>query len=261
MGAVRKRKPAKRKTATSSRKKRRKGSNRKAWIIGSILLLVALAGIGYKIVTDVKPMTRVSFRNSAPRGFPTMGIDVSHHQGEIDWDKLMTENGFDSLIHFVYCKATEGRTHLDRQWETNRSKLNDMGIPNGAYHFFLPGDSVLPQAAHFLNIWNRRDIDLPPVLDVEIEGKSDKALIDSMKIWLKEVEKKSGMRPVIYTSRHFFETKFQDEFLTYKFWIAAYSGRPSCIDDPRIIHWQYSESGKVPGIREKIDLNVSKLSF
>lgn len=255
-----KRKPAK-KASTRRKKSTIKSTKQKKWGLAFVALLIAVGGITYYLIKDIRPMTTASFRNTVPEGFPSIGIDVSHHQGEIDWHKLMTESGFDSLIHFVYCKATEGNTHFDRQWVKNRKTLNDMGIPNGAYHFFIPQDSALPQAKHFLNTWQKRDIDLPPVLDIETEGLSDTDMIAKMKIWLNEVEKKSGMRPIIYTSRHFYETKFQNDFKNYRFWIAAYSGKPLCIDDERIIHWQYSETGKLPGIKEKIDLNVSKLKF
>lgn len=257
MNSVRK-KPSR--SVTKRKKKGKKSTGKRRWV-AIFAILVAVAGILYYLITDIKPMTAVSFRESVPEGFPSIGLDVSHHQGDIDWKKLMVKSGFDTLIHFVYCKATEGNTHLDTKWFRNRGILNNMGIPNGAYHFFIPTDPPRPQAAHFLNIWKKRDIDLPPVLDVETEGFSDQDLIAKMQIWLTEVENKSGMRPVIYTSLHFYETKFQDVFKDYKFWIAAYSRKPACIDDERIIHWQYSETGKLPGIKEKIDLNVSKINY
>lgn len=258
MNAVRKKKPQRK---TTARKKKGKKSSGKWRVVSIIALILAIGGILYYLITDIKPLTAVSFRKSVPEGFPSIGLDVSHHQGDINWHKLMKESGFDTLIHFVYCKATEGNTHLDTKWLRNREILNNMGIPNGAYHFFIPTDPPRPQAAHFLNTWKKRDIDLPPVLDVETEGFTDEDLIAKMQIWLTEVEKQSGMRPVIYTSLHFYETKFQDVFPDYKFWVAAYSRKPDCIDDKRIIHWQYSESEKLPGVKENVDLNVSKLNY
>ncbi len=259
MHAVKRKKKTNR-SISKRKKSKNKSSSKIKWMLG-LSLFVSMFLIALFLYRDIKPLSISSFRKSVPEGFQSIGLDVSHHQGEINWQKLMTESGFDTLIHFVYCKATEGNTHFDRQWVRNRSILNEMGIPNGAYHFFIPTDPPIPQAVHFLNRWVKRDIDLPPVLDVETEGFSDTDLIAKMKIWLDYIEKTSGMRPVIYTSLHFYETKFQNEFLNYKFWIAAYSKKPSCIDDMRIIHWQYSESARLPGISEKVDLNVSKLEF
>ena len=247
---------------TKNRTKKTSSKKKKSyvWIIISSAVIIAIAT--FFIVTQKnKPIPSASFRKFIPKGFPTIGIDVSHHQGEMDWDKLFNKTGYDSLIHFVYCKATEGNTHADTQWKRNRRILNNLGIPNGAYHFFITKDEPKPQAEHFLKYWKKRDIDLPPVLDVETEGFSDKDLIAKMKIWLELIEKKTGMRPIIYTSLNFYETKFQNDFKNYKFWIAAYSRKPACIKDERIIHWQFSETGKIPGTKEKVDLNVSKLTF
>lgn len=259
MNAVRHKKPKKTVRKSTSRKK--SSSNKKARWIWGILFLVALAGIGYTLFESKKPLTVANFRNKVPAGFESIGIDVSHHQGKIDWEELMETAGFDTIIHFVYCKATEGSDHLDSRWTENRTKLNSMGILNGAYHFFSPKTPPRPQAVHFLTHWKKREIDLPPVLDVETEGFSDEDLIAKMKIWLEEVETTTGMRPIIYTSLNFYETKFQNEFKNYPFWIAAYSRKPACIHDERIIHWQFTESGSLPGINEAVDLNVSKIIF
>ena len=243
-----------------SRKKPTKSANKWKWI-SLMALLIASAVIVYFSFSEKKTMTVDTFKKSIPAGFESIGLDVSHHQGDINWEKLMVKSGFDSIIQFVYCKATEGNTHLDTKWERNRKALNNLGIPNGAYHFFIPTNPPRPQAEHFINNWKKRDIDLAPVLDVETEGFSDKDLIAKMKIWLTQVEQKSGVRPIIYTSLHFYETKFQNEFQDYQFWIASYSRKPSCINDKRIIHWQYSETGTLPGLSELVDLSVSKLKY
>ena len=230
-----------------------------------VLLLFVLAFLTiitlYFLSPFEKKINKNSFLENIPLGFESFGIDVSHHQGEIDWDLLLNKEHFDTIIHFVYCKATEGNSYTDTKWEYNRKALNEFGIPNGAYHFFTTKEAPRPQVDHFLNFWKKREVDLPPVLDVETEGFSDEDLRKKMKIWLDEVENRTGMRPIIYTSHHFFETKFKNFFPDHKFWIAAYSKRPNSIIDKRILHWQYSENGILPGIEEDVDLNVSKVPF
>jgi lysozyme len=256
MQAVR---PKKKKRIVKKTVKKKKS---KTWLwIFSFIVLACVIGISYFMIQEKKVMTLSAFRKSVPEGFEAIGIDVSHHQGTIEWEKLMIENGYDSLIHFVYCKATEGITHFDTKWNYNRQKLNELGIPNGAYHFFSVKEDPIEQARHFMRVWKKRDIDLPPVLDVETEPENEKKFLENIQKWLTFVEDSSGFRPVIYTSLHFYETKFNNTFPNYKFWIAAYSKRPKCIEDPRIIHWQFTEKGRLPGIKENVDINVSKLKY
>lgn len=246
---------------TSSKKKKTKSS----FNFWKVLLFVGIPVLIFATWYLYSPLKRKvdnkSFLENIPEGFNSFGIDISHHQGEIDWDHLMKVEHFDTIIDFVYCKATEGSTHLDSQWENNRKALNNLGIANGAYHFLSTKKLPRPQVAHFLNHWKKREVDLPPVLDVETEGFSDDDLRKKMIIWLEEVEKQTGMRPIIYTSMSFFETKFKNYFPDYKFWIAAYTQEPGVIDDKRIIHWQYTEAGILPGIDEEVDFNVSIISF
>jgi len=231
----------------------------------SVLIITGILGaiifINHKFQEKKNKSKLNDFVINIPEGFKSVGIDVSHHQGEIPWKKWFANSPLDTLIDFVYCKATEGSNFVDSKWEENRKKLNDLGVTNGAYHFLNSNTYSIPQAKHFLNHWKHRDIDLPPVLDVETEGPSDKILIDNMYDWLEYVEKETGVKPIIYTSLHFFETKFKNEFKTYQFWIASYTYKPKCIDDKRIIHWQFTDKGSLPSLDEAVDVNVSKQRF
>lgn len=251
-------KHSKKRHTKRSRQKKNRGKQLLFW--GLIPLGIA-AFILFWYAAETKEETPEHFLKSIPEGYASVGIDVSHHQGEIDWEYLLDERGFDTIIDFVYCKVTEGSDHVDTQWENNRKTLNDLGILNGAYHYFNTKSYPRPQAEHFLKYWDEREIDLPPVLDVEEEGLSDEDLIAKMKIWLTEVERVSGHRPVIYTSLNFYETKFRNQFPGYKFWLAAYSREPQYMNDSQVIHWQFSESGRLPGIDNRVDLNVSKTDF
>ena len=196
-----------------------------------------------------------------PEGYASFGIDVSHHQGKIPWNEVFQNKDLDSMIQFIYCKVTEGVGHVDRQWAHNHSTLKRLNKPHGGYHFFSIKTDPLLQAEHFLNQCEIDENSLPPVLDVETEGLSNNQLIKRMKIWLSAVERKCGVRPIIYTSANFFTSKFINHFPDHQFWIASYSREPNCINDNRIIHWQYTETGKVPGFETPIDLNVSKQTF
>lgn len=226
-----------------------------------LLFLVALLILGF---IAVRYLSHRGYNGALelkelPEGFVGHGIDVSHHQGTIDWDYFA--ESCDSLISFVYCKATEGSSHVDSRWVENRHALIDHGIPHGAYHFYSPNTEALAQAKHFLAHYKMHDSDLPPVLDAETESKTDKQLISGMLTWLQHVEAKTGRRPVIYTSHHFYRSKFKGKFPGYKFWIANYNPIVEGLDDPAIICWQHSDNGNVPGIQGPVDMNFTKIEY
>lgn len=251
---------AKRRSKKTSVKKSKKQTKRGVWFVS--LLVIGLVGFFYFWYSSEQMVqTSSHFHEIVPKGYKSIGIDVSHHQGEIDWEELFVNNHFDTIIDFVYCKATEGTDHFDTQYARNREYLNLYGMLNGAYHYFNPKSLPKPQATHFLSVYKPRSIDLPPVLDVEEEGFSDEDLRAKVVSFCEEVKRITGVRPIIYTSLHFYETKFRGYLSDYQFWIAAYSREPEYMFEKNVIHWQFSESGRLPGISEKVDLNVSKVEY
>ena len=90
------------------------------------------------------------------------GIDVSHHQGTIDWNKVKAAG-----VQFVFLKATEGETFVDKRYAINRAGAKAVGIPCGAYHFFRPKASLTAQIDNFVKtVAKLQPGDLPPVLDI-----------------------------------------------------------------------------------------------
>ena len=225
---------------------------------GLIVLISILIGAGlctwYFVI---RPHTRQSIHlQPLPEGFLSHGIDISHHQGEIDWDVFFEH--MDTTISFVYCKVTEGVHFTDPKWKQNHKVLSHHEMKHGGYHFFTPDVSAQLQADHFLNHYAMATCDMPPVLDAEVEASSDQSLINGMREWLKIVELNTGIRPVIYTSYSLYKNKMKEKFPGYEFWIASYNPNEARLMDPAIIHWQYSDCGQVPGIQGLVDLNFSK---
>lgn len=239
--------------------KKVKKNSKTSYILFFIIFIISIFTYYFKIYLPKRNNQEIiNFSKNIPKGYHSIGIDISHHQGKINWEKLCTSFRLDTLINFVYCKATEGKDMVDSEWEHNRSELIRLEIPNGAYHFFTFKSTPEEQAQNFLKIYKPLPNDLPPVLDIEVEDSSDEILKRKIKIWLEIIENETGKRPVIYTSIHFFETKFKNEFKNYKFWIAAYRDSLNT-KDKRIIHWQYSDKGILPGIKGNIDVNASLL--
>lgn len=243
------------------RRKKKRSIRRK--IRATILLLLLFSAAAYFYCNNsLKHPVHKDYGITIPEGFSSVGIDVSHHQGKINWEHLVDTSFASKPPDFVYLKATEGMTHVDTQWDRNRAACLKLSIKHGAYHFFQPKRLPIPQAEHFLTYYTPKGGDLPPVLDVETEGYSDEDLIHKMRRWLEYVEEKTGMRPIIYTSYHFYKTKLGVKFPHHKFWIAAYSRKPRGLEvNTQIIHWQFTEKAQLPGHRVLVDMNVSKVSF
>ncbi len=103
-----------------------------------------------------------SYRPSLRAG-ESYGIDVSAHQGTIDWRRVARDG-----IAFAYVKATEGGDHTDAAFAANVDGARDAGIEVGAYHFFTLCTPGAAQAAHFRSVVTTTD--LAPALDLELAG-------------------------------------------------------------------------------------------
>ena len=197
-----------------------------------------------------------------PEGFDVHGIDVSHYQENIDWERLRNASLNSSPVSFVFIKATEGTTLLDDNFNLNFYEAKQNDFIRGAYHFFLPDVDAQKQARFFLKQVHLEPGDLPPVLDVEKVGKlTETQLQKAVKTWLDIVEKEYSVKPIIYTGYkfklHYLNTPAFDE---YPYWIAhyyveklEYRGKWN--------FWQHTDCGKVTGIKGNVDCNIFNGSF
>ncbi len=187
----------------------------------------------------------------------TKGIDVSHHQGKIDWTGLKKSD-----VSFAYIKATEGGTYLDPEFSGNWKAARDEGLAVGAYHFFNQCKSGEEQARNFLAHLPADRDQLLPVLDAEVtdpcKDKNAPAQFDipkEIQAFLDKVENETGCRPIIYTDWDFDSSYLQGKFRDEKFWIRSLVLPPSFRSE-RWIYWQYDDKGQRPGIDTPVDLNV-----
>ena len=196
---------------------------------------------------------------AAPKGYTVHGIDVSHHQGVINWELLRNQATIDDCpVAFAFIKATEGSDMVDPQFKKNFQEARKYGIMRGAYHFYRTTTPAKQQAEHFIRNVELLPGDLPPVLDVEThpQGISAEDFRQGILEWLARVEQHYGVRPILYTY-HSFHQQFMNDpvFNLYPYWIAHYY-----VDSVRYkgawAFWQHSDSGQLPGIKEKVDLNI-----
>lgn len=252
-----------------SRPKRRKGKPRKRnlhqgirHILSQILGALLILGLAYIIyIYIVSPFTlrwkALYGMTEFPEGYSIRGIDISHHQGDINWDKLSQATMGKEPISFIFIKGTEGTSLLDENFNDNFYQAREHGFLRGVYHFFLPDKSAKEQAEFFLHQVHLEEGDLPPVLDIEIDGGlSDEQLREAALTWLKIVGDHYGVKPIIYANYKFklryLNTK---EFEGYPYWIAhyyvlnlSYKGKWR--------FWQHTDCGRLEGISGKVDFNI-----
>lgn len=185
--------------------------------------------------------------------YAVKGLDVSHYQGEIDWKKLAAD-GHD----FVFIKASEGRRLQDDFFANNWQKAGQFGFRRGAYHFFRPEVSAAKQAGNYFDRVDLGPGDLPPVLDVEHRGNlSPKELIASIKTWADMVENRYGVKPIIYTGQNFYNRFLAGQLDEYPLWLARYDiEEPVTVCGRSYNFWQYTDEGRLPGIKGNVDRNV-----
>lgn len=123
-----------------------------SFFVTALSILFALYWLGF-----------IQLKHPSAARYPIRGIDVSHHQGSIDWPQLISE----SRVSFVYLKASEGATLRDplfiRNWEASKS------IARGAYHFFSFCTDGQAQAMNSLTVAPLGS-ELPPAVDIEFGG-------------------------------------------------------------------------------------------
>jgi len=227
-----------------------------------ILFTIVKAPAWFKSLQNgnLKPTPPVtSFGILMPLGYSVHGIDVSKHQGQIDWKRVSRMEKNDIRISFAFIKATEGITRQDNQFDRNWEQSAKNGLMRGAYHFYYPSRDAGKQADNFIKMVKLGSGDLPPVVDIEYSnGKSKKKICDDLKVFLNRLEKKYGVKPVIYTNIHFYSTNLEGSFDSYPLWIAGYFEHDRFHNEFKTPwhFWQHSENGRVDGIRGSVDFNV-----
>ena len=183
------------------------------------------------------------------------GIDISKHQGEIDWAELKKQ----SKIQYVYIRATVGSNVIDNKYKENFRNARKYGFKAGSYHYFTNLSSATAQFENFIKTVDRSSQDLLPIIDVEeINRWSKQQLRDSVMVFARLVEDYFGCKPLIYTNEKFFTTNLGRAFSDYPLFIAKYSSAAPNIGYNWVL-WQFSDCGQfkssVKGNHGEVDLS------
>ena len=189
------------------------------------------------------------------------GIDVSHHQGDINWNKV--KKWEDNNIQFAYIKATEGATYVDKTYKKNFKGAKKQNILTGSYHYFRTTSSVKDQFKNFIKTISKKDQDLIPLIDVEEKKNwNNTEFHKNFKEFLELIENYFGQKPMIYTVNSFYNINLSGKYNDYHFLIGRYGkNSPNMRDKSNWTIWQFSETGKVDGIPKLVDIDVINSKF
>jgi lysozyme len=231
------------------------------WVFWLLLIFVLsiVAVINYQMWRSKEDrfVRYQEFGTDIPVNYSIHGIDVSWHNGRINWPMVKSMEVRGVHLDFVFIKATEGLGRVDAQFRRNWEEAKNAGMIRGPYHYFLATKSGRAQAENFLATVTLESGDIPPVVDVEdTYGVRDTLIHQRLQEWLDIVQSNTGMKPIIYTSVDFYDRHLGRMFDGYPLWAAHYLQK----ENPRIARdwsfWQHSEFGHVSGINAEVDFDV-----
>ena len=184
--------------------------------------------------------------------YPVRGIDVSHHQGQIDWRRVAADD-----VAFAVIKATEGGDHVDDAFARNLEEARAAGLAVGAYHFFTFCRPGADQAKNFISVVPQDQPLLPPVVDIEFGGNcprrpTPERLSAELAAFIVPVEAAFDKPAIVYLTDEAAEA-YAGRIAARPLWLRSLLLEP---DRDDWVYWQYHNRGRIDGINGDVDLNV-----
>jgi lysozyme len=226
----------------------------------------ALVSVGLVVFVFLTPA--MADARTKPKPGPSQyvpGIDVSYHQGSIDWSRVAG-----SGVRFAFLRASAGTLTADTAYAAYRSGARAAGLTVGSYHFANPdgaANDAANEASWFLSNAVIGSGDLLPVLDLEVSnGLSPAALTAWAQTWLTRVTEATGVRPIIYTNNAFWTSSMANtEWFARNGYAVLWIAHWTSAAQPSVpaagwagsgwTFWQHSSTGTVPGISGPVDLD------
>lgn len=193
------------------------------------------------------------------------GIDVSTHQGTIDWEQVKAAGIEFAMIRVGYRTYGGGEIKFDESFTENLAGAQAAGIKTGVYFFSqaISTDEAIEEADAVIDAIAPYDVTYPVVYDWEIiyddDARTDSVSVDVLTdscIAFCERVKSAGYTPMIYQNKRTTLFKLDlPRLQDYDFWLAEYGDEPTYYYDYQM--WQYSSTGTIPGISGDVDLNIS----
>ena len=191
------------------------------------------------------------------------GIDVSYHNGTIDWKKVKQSEVEYAIIRCGY--GTNNKSQDDKKWEENVKGCVDNNIPYGVYLYSYADtvEKASSEADHAIRLLQGKKFKYPVYYDLEEDKLRDKiskkTIADIAQTFCDKLSAK-GYTVGIYANKDWFTNYLTDSrFNNWTKWVAQYN--TVCNYQGKYDMWQCSSTGKVPGISGNVDLNYSYSPF
>lgn len=188
------------------------------------------------------------------------GIDVSAHQGKINWNKVAAYG-----MDFVFLRITELGNVVDPYFETNYVACNKHKIPVGVYKYSyaMTIAEIQSEARKVVSTLNGRKIQFPVFLDLEYHNQRTLGAesIHKMADAFRKIIEAAGYTFAIYCNLDWYINVICSHLRKYEFWIARYPDNDNGTMQERLrpdigVGWQYSSKAKIPGISGNVDRDV-----
>ena len=191
------------------------------------------------------------------------GIDVSKHNGIVDWNKVKAAG-----IDFAILRCGFGRKserQIDEQFERNYRECKRVGIPVGVYHYSYAKnvEDAQLEADFMLELIADKQFEYPVVFDIEDKGQESlgKKVLTDITVAFCEKMEQNGYYVSIYSNVDWFINKLdQSRLEAYDKWLAHWVTSPRWGNEFGGL-WQYTDSGRVDGIKTAVDMNISYRNY
>lgn len=223
-----------------------------------IILILAILFLVFASILFINK--RIKINPVFAAGYELRGVDVSHYQGTIKWDRLAEQD-----LDFAFIKATEGSSYLDECFYDNWQAAEETDLYIGAYHFFSFDSEGEKQAEFYIDTVGDLYGKLAPVIDVEFYGNKEsnppkkEEVVTQLGKMLTALEEHYQVKPVIYTTYKVYNSYIKGEFEEYPLWIRNVYYPPVDVLEGKWAFWQYMDTAVLEGYEgdEKyVDMNV-----
>lgn len=185
------------------------------------------------------------------------GIDVSKYQGNIDWAKVKKDVDF-AILRLGYTGTVTRQPTLDGKFKRNLAQCNKLGINVGVYYYSTATSlkQAQKEAKFVIKQLKNQKLQYPVFIDTEdkMQAKLSKNALTAIVKEFCEILEDAGYYVGIYSNKSWFAEQLNDKQLkAYDKWIAQYNKQ--CTYDGDFGIWQYTDKGKVDGIKGYVDIN------